>query len=225
MVTTSDLTDAVVSGPVWVIVVAGGGGARFGAAKQYVELAGRRALEWSVAAASEVADGVVVVVPPADTATTVAGADHVVAGGADRADSVRNGLVVVPEDAGVVLVHDAARPAASTALFARVVAAVRGGADGVVPGIEVTDSLRARGGGAVDRTTLVAVQTPQGFPADRLRAAHAAGDHASDDATLVERAGGTIAVVDGETTNVKLTHPHDAVLLEQILDERIGATR
>ncbi|MDE0803876.1 MAG: 2-C-methyl-D-erythritol 4-phosphate cytidylyltransferase [Acidimicrobiales bacterium] len=201
---------------VWVIVVAGGGGTRFGGAKQFVRLAGRRAIDWSIAAARSVADGVVVVLPAADITADI-DVDAVVAGGATRAESVRRGLAAVPSDTAVVLVHDAARPAATPALFRAVVDAVEDGATGVVPGVAVTDSLRLRSGSAVDRDTLVAVQTPQGFQADALRAAHASGHDASDDATLVERGGGTITVVDGEITNVKLTHPDDVVLLERTL--------
>lgn len=208
------------NGSVWTVVVAGGGGTRFGAAKQYEHLAGRRVLEWSVGTAAATSDGVVVVVPRADVDRAVPDADVVVGGGDSRAASVRRGLTAVPDDAAVVLVHDAARPAASTALFERVIAAVRAGAAGVVPAIAVTDSLRTRDGAAVDREHLVAVQTPQGFPAEVLRAAHAGGGEASDDATLVERAGGTIVVVDGEVTNTKLTHPHDRVALEQTLVAR-----
>lgn len=203
--------------PVWTVVVAGGGGARFGEAKQYVELAGRRVLDWSVAAARTASDGVVVVVPEADVAEPVDGADAVVAGGTTRAASVRNGLAAVPDDAGIVLVHDAARPAASPVLFRAVVDAVRAGAVAVVPGIPVTDSLRRRSGGAVDREELVAVQTPQGFDAAVLRAAHAAGIDATDDATVVEAAGGVVAIVPGETTNRKLTHPDDRPALERTL--------
>ena len=210
-------------GPVWVVVVAGGGGTRFGAAKQYAELAGRRVLDWSVAAARAVAQGVVVVLPEADLADPVPGADTVVAGGATRAQSVRHGLAAVPDGTAVVLVHDAARPAASAGLFRRVVEAVLGGADGAVPGVPVTDTLRDRSGGAVDRETLVAVQTPQGFRTDALLAAHASGEDATDDATLVERAGGTIVVVDGEVTNIKLTHPHDRAVLDAVLRDREGA--
>lgn len=206
--------------PVWTVVVAGGGGTRFGGPKQYVELAGRRVIEWSVDAARTVSAGVVVVVPETDLSRPVAGADTVVAGGATRADSVRAGLAAVPADAGVVLVHDAARPAASPALFRRVLDAVLAGADAVVPGVDVTDSLRRRGGGAVDRDELVAVQTPQGFPADVLRAAHASGVDATDDATVVEAAGGTVVVVAGESTNAKLTHPSDRAALEETLRAR-----
>lgn len=204
-------------GVVWTVVVAGGGGTRFGGAKQYVEVAGRRVLDWSVAAARTVSDGVVVVVPEPDADAPVHGADVVVAGGATRAASVRRGLAVVPDHVDVVLVHDAARPAASPALFRAVVDAVRGGAVAVVPGIPVTDSLRRLDGGTVDRDALVAVQTPQGFRARALRDAHAGEGEASDDAGLVEAAGGTVVVVPGEATNLKLTHPADQAALEATL--------
>lgn len=204
----------------WVVVVAGGSGTRFGGAKQYLEVAGRRVLDWAVAAARVVADGVVVVVPEHDTIAPVPAVESIVAGGPTRAESVRRGLAAIPDDADVILVHDAARPAASPALFERVAEAVRAGADGVVPVVPVTDSLRHRNGAAVDRETLVVVQTPQGFSAPRLRAAHATAADASDDATLVEAAGGTIVTVDGEPTNLKLTHPHEVATLSAILRDR-----
>lgn len=210
--------------PVWTVVVAGGVGTRFGEAKQYVELAGRRVLDWSVAAARTASDGIVVVVPADDVADPVEGADAVVAGGSTRAASVRNGLAAVPDEAGIVLVHDAARPAASPALFRAVVDAVRAGAVAVVPGVPVTDSLRRHSGGAVDRDDLVAVQTPQGFDAAVLRAAHAAGIEATDDATVVEAAGGAVEIVPGESTNRKLTHPDDRAALERsLLAQREGS--
>ena len=206
---------------VWTIVVAAGRGERFGGDKQAADLGGRPVVSRSVAAAAEASDGVVVVVAPErlvaaealvgggnDAATVVT----LVTGGATRSASVRAGLAAVPDDAVVVLVHDGARPLASAALFARVVAAVRAGADAVVPGVPVADSLRAVDGGVVDRDGVLAVQTPQGFPADRLRAAHAAGTDASDDATLVEAVGGTVVVVDGEPANLKITRPVDLAL-------------
>lgn len=207
--------------PVWTVVVAGGTGSRFGSPKQYVELAGRRSVDWSLAAARPVSDGIVLVVPPGDVSEAVEGADAVVAGGATRSASVRNGLAAVPAHAGVVLVHDAARPAASPALFRAVVEAVRAGADAVVPGIEVTDSLRRRTGGSVDRDELVAVQTPQGFDAAVLRTAHAGGAEATDDASVAEAHGARVEVVPGETTNIKLTHPADLVALEATLSSRL----
>lgn len=206
---------------VWTVVVAGGAGTRFGRPKQYVEIAGRRSVDWSLAAARPVSDGIVVVVPPDDAHEPVDGADAVVAGGPTRSASVRNGLAAVPEDAGVVLVHDAARPAASPALFRAVVEAVRAGADAVVPGVDVTDSLRRRTGGAVDRDELVAVQTPQGFDAAVLRAAHADGAEGTDDASVAEAHGARVEVVPGETTNIKLTHPADLVALEATFASRL----
>lgn len=214
------MSSSVAPAPVWTVVVAGGAGTRFGGPKQYVVLAGRRAIDWSVAAARSVSDGVVVVVPP-DVATAggdgIDGADVVVAGGDTRSASVRNGLAAVPGDASVVLVHDAARPAASAALFQAVVDAVRGGAHAVVPGVDVTDSLRRRSGGAVDRDELVAVQTPQGFPAEVLRAAHASGADGTDDASVAEAHGARVVVIPGEATNIKLTHPADRDALEATL--------
>lgn len=206
------------SDEVWVVVVAGGGGTRFGGPKQFVPVAGRRVIDWSVAAARSVAAGVVAVLPAADVDAGCEGADVVVAGGDTRSASVRAGLAAMPDDVDIVLVHDAARPAASAALFRAVVDAVRAGADGCVPGVPVTDSLRTVDGRAVDREQFVAVQTPQGFRAALLRRAHSAEEDASDDATLVERLGGTITVVAGETTNVKLTHPHDLEVLGRTLD-------
>lgn len=210
----------------WTIVVAGGSGSRFGSAKQYLELAGRRVLDWSIAAARSVSDGVVVVLPATDATVTagaasdVAGADAVAAGGASRADSVRAGLALVPEDAAVILIHDAARPAASEDLFARVVASVADGNDAVVPVVPVPDSLRWSEGGAIDRDGVVAVQTPQGFAAAALRRAHQTGGDASDDATLVEATGTAVTTVTGEEGNRKLTVPADRGVLEAILVAR-----
>ena len=94
------------------------------------------------------------------------------------------------------------------------------GADAVVPGVDVTDSLRRRTGGAVDRDELVAVQTPQGLAAAVLRAAHDAGAEGTDDASLVEAIGGTVQVVDGEPANTKITTPHDLVAMQACVRDR-----
>jgi 2-C-methyl-D-erythritol 4-phosphate cytidylyltransferase len=151
-----------------------------------------------------------------DAAPAAGGA--VVAGGATRSASVRAGLAAVPPDAAVVVVHDAARPLAPATLFAAVVDAVRDGADGAVPVVPVVDSLRRVGGGAVDRNEFVAVQTPQAFRADALRAAHAGNADASDDATLVEANGGKVVLVPGHPLNFKITSPHDLVIARALLD-------
>src|SRR5688572_97663 len=122
---------------VWTIVVAGGSGRRFGAAKQYESLGAARVVDLAVDAARRATDGVVVVVPPSDVAV-----EGGVAGGATRSESVRNGLAAIPPDATIVCVHDAARPLASEALFAAVVGAVHDGADAAVPGVPVTDTIK-----------------------------------------------------------------------------------
>lgn len=194
---------------VWTVVVAAGGGTRFGGAKQYAALGGRRVLDWSLDVSRASSEGVVLVVPEASVETPEPLADVVVAGAATRSGSVRAGLAAVPDAAEIVVVHDGARPAASAALFAAVVAAVRAGADAAVPGVPLVDSIRTVDGAAVDRDGLVAVQTPQAFRAATLRSAHAGEADASDDATLVEVAGGSVVVVPGDPTNVKVTHPGD----------------
>jgi 2-C-methyl-D-erythritol 4-phosphate cytidylyltransferase len=203
---------------VWVVVVAAGSGQRFGAPKQFAQLAGRSMVQWAVDAARGVADGVVLVLPPGeDTGVGVgsreSGADVSVPGGDTRAASVRAGLAAVPGSAEVIVVHDGARPLASPALFRAVVDAVTGGADAAVPGVAVTDTLKRVVDGAVTATVardrLVAVQTPQAFRAEVLRRAHEAGADATDDATLVEALGATVRVVPGDPRNIKVTTAAD----------------
>jgi 2-C-methyl-D-erythritol 4-phosphate cytidylyltransferase len=207
-------------GPVWVIVVAAGSGSRFGGAKLYEDLSGRRVLDWSLAAARDAASraggGVVVVVAP-DRVGDPEPADAVVAGRATRSGSVRAGLAAVPEDAEIVVVHDGARPLAAPALFAQAVEAVRQGADAAVPAVAVTDTLRHRSGAPVDRGELVSVQTPQAFRAAALRRAHRGEPEGTDDASLVDAAGGKVVVVDGSPVNLKITRPVDLVIAEALL--------
>ena len=192
-------------------MVAAGSGNRFGGQKQFEQLDGRRVVDWSLAACRSVAEGVVLVVPPDhDTPEEV---DIVVNGGATRSESVRAGLGAVPAEADVVVIHDAARPFAAPALFEAVVAAVRNGADGAVPAVVVTDTIKQVADGRVvatlDRAQLVAVQTPQAFSAEVLRRAHASGAEATDDAALVEAVGGQVVVVPGDPANTKITLPAD----------------
>jgi 2-C-methyl-D-erythritol 4-phosphate cytidylyltransferase len=210
-----DDADGRPDGPVWVVIVAAGSGARFGGAKQYEPLGGRRVLDWSLAAARACADGVVLVV--SDEGRTDEAADRVVRGGATRSDSVRSGLAAVPGDAAIVLVHDGARPLASPRLFRAVIEAVRSGSVAVVPGVTPVDTIRRRRGGVLDRAELVAVQTPQGFRADVLRAALDEGAHATDDAGLVEAAGHAVTVIEGEAANRKITTPDDLAVAAAVL--------
>ena len=202
---------------IWSIVVAAGSGQRYGAAKQFEPLAGRRVVDHSLAVAARHSDGVVVVVPPGQPSPADLVADVVVEGGATRSESVRRGLAAVPADATVVLVHDAARPAASDALFERVIGAIVGGAEVAIPTIDVADTIRHRNGGVVDRSDLLAVQTPQGFTAASLRAAHAAGAEATDDAALVEALGGVVVTVAGDRANVKITERSDLAVAADAL--------
>jgi 2-C-methyl-D-erythritol 4-phosphate cytidylyltransferase len=197
---------------VWGIVVAGGRGSRFGAAKQFARLGGATVLERSIATTLRVCNGVVVALPPESGWQPVPPV-VAVAGGETRADSVRAALAAVPADATIVVVHDAARPLASPLLFAAVIAAVRAGADAAVPALAVTDTVKRVAGDRVIETVprdgLVVVQTPQAFRADALRRAHVDGTDASDDAMLVERAGGVVKIVAGEARNLKITVPDD----------------
>lgn len=197
---------------VGAVVVAAGRGDRFGEAKQFLVLDGERLVDRAVAACAAVCDEVVVVLPAGvewDGAPVAAA----VVGGATRSASVRAGLDALRRDPEVVLVHDAARPLATPALFRSVIAAVRAGADAAVPGVAVADTLKRVVGTrvveTVDRDALVAVQTPQAFRAAALRAAHRNAGDATDDAALVEAAGGTVVVVPGEATNFKVTEPAD----------------
>ena len=200
---------------VWTVVVAGGSGQRFGGPKQFRDLGGRPVVEWATAAAASVSDGVVLVVPAEHVSEIVAaGVTHVVAGGASRSESVRCGLAVVPESAEVICVHDAARPFASSELFSRVVGALVDDVDAAIPGVPVADTIKevdptGRVLTTPPRDALRAVQTPQAFVARVLRAAHEGGAEGTDDAALVEAAGGYVVVVDGEPDNRKITTPDD----------------
>lgn len=160
----------------------------------------------------------------------------VVGGGRTRQESVSLALAVLPADVDVVLVHDAARPLAPSELADAVSAAVRAGADAVVPGIPVADTVKqvdtaGRVEHTLDRAQLRAVQTPQGFSREVLVAAHQAAaddasdesDAATDDAGLVERIGRTVLVVGGAEEAFKVTRPIDLVLAEAVLARRRAA--
>jgi 2-C-methyl-D-erythritol 4-phosphate cytidylyltransferase len=209
-----------VAAQVWAIVVAGGSGRRFGQLKQFAMLADRPVARWSVAACRPVATGVVLVVPPGSEEQGDCGADTVVVGGATRSASVRCGLAAVPHEADVIIIHDAARPLASPTLFAAVAeAAADTGA--AICALPVSDTIKRVDDGRVtetlDRSVLVAVQTPQAFAAGLLRRAHASGAEATDDAALVELLGVPVRVVPGDAGNFKITTPADLRVAEQAL--------
>jgi 2-C-methyl-D-erythritol 4-phosphate cytidylyltransferase len=209
---------------VWTVVVGGGSGQRYGRPKQYEQLAGERIIDRSRRVAEAVSDGVVVVVPAAD-----AECEGGVAGGATRSDSVRAGLNAVPDDADIICVHDAARPLASEQLYRNVIDAVRAGADAAIPGVHVADTIKVvdPSGNVIDtpdRSTLVAVQTPQAFRAEVLREAHADGGEATDDAALVEATGGRVVVVAGEANNRKITQSDDLEWASRVMSAQAPST-
>jgi 2-C-methyl-D-erythritol 4-phosphate cytidylyltransferase len=212
------------------ILVAAGDGRRLGAAvpKAFCEVAGRTLLEHALGpfVGHAAVRDLVVVAPVAllERCMQVTGVDvTVVAGGATRQASVSAGLSALAPDVDAVLVHDVARPFVPVEVLDRVLAALEGGADAVIPARPVTDTIkRVLDGGIVaetlDRTTLWAVQTPQGFDRRVLDAAHEAapaGD-TTDDAALVEAAGGKVVVVDGADEAFKITRPWDLVLAEAV---------
>ncbi len=199
----------------WAIVVAGGSGNRYGGMKQFEMIGDERVLDLAVAAMG--CPKRTVVVLPEDVAgmTLIANA-ITVAGGATRSASVRAGLAALPETARRVLIHDAARPLASAALVERVIVGLTE-ADGVVPVVPVTDTLRTLGGEPVDRAAFVAVQTPQGFGVAAIRRAHEGAPDATDDATLVSANGGRVVHVEGDPTNLKITVPTDLIVARALL--------
>jgi 2-C-methyl-D-erythritol 4-phosphate cytidylyltransferase len=204
---------------VWAIVVAAGSGTRFGERKQYREVNGIRLIDWALRVPVERCDGVVLVVPRDQADRPEPTVDAVVAGGATRSASVRSGLAAVPDDADVIVVHDGARPVPVPEVWERVIAAVQAGADAAIPTVPISDTLWSVGegtlpAGPVDRTGVLAVQTPQAFKRTALWTAHAGGGEATDDATLVQATGGRVVTVDGDPSNVKVTTPIDLSVAE-----------
>jgi 2-C-methyl-D-erythritol 4-phosphate cytidylyltransferase len=194
---------------VWTIVVAAGSGLRFGSAKQFELLGGKKIVDWAVKEALKHSVGVITVLPEGQ-----AREKNQVEGGKTRSESVRKGLAAVPVDATIVLVHDAARPFASPAVYHRVISAIVDGASGAVPGIPVVDTIKQVNASNVvtstlQRETLRAIQTPQAFRAEALRKAHANGGEGTDDATLIEKIAGEVVVVEGEVVNRKITTRED----------------
>ena len=222
---------------VWAILAAAGSGERLGGGrpKAFAQLGGRPLLAESLERLddSDWIDGIVVAVPagweePAVLLAEELGAGKVVAavaGGATRAQSVRVALEEVPEDALVVLVHDAARPLVTDEVIGRVLGPLSEGWDGIVPALPLADTVkRVRGDRVVetlDRAELVRVQTPQAFQADVLR--RAADGEGTDCAALVEARGGRVKIVEGDPRLVKVTSRDDLALIAAWLGVAVRA--
>jgi 2-C-methyl-D-erythritol 4-phosphate cytidylyltransferase len=217
------------------LIVAAGRGERLGSGqpKALVPIAGRPMVEWSVAAIRAVEEiQRIVVALPADAVDAAPAGAVGVAGGAARSQSVREALRA-SGGGDPVLVHDAARPLAEPELFAQVLGELeRSGADAVIAAAPVCDTIKEVAADrrtvvrTLDRSRLWAVQTPQVFRRTVLERALAASDEtlaaATDDAWLVEQLGGNVRVVDGGTTNIKVTTPTDLRLAELLLCQRAG---
>lgn len=219
---------------VWAVLAAAGSGERLGAdrPKAFARLGGRPLLAESLERLDGCGwiDAIVVVAPPGWEEPVILLAEELgcekvgacVTGGASRAESVRAGLAEVPEDAAAIVVHDAARPLVTDEVVERVLAPLAEGWDGAVPGLPLADTVKRVHDGAVaetlDRSALVAVQTPQAFVAPVLRDAFT-GDvaGASDCASLVERRGGRILVVPGDPALAKVTDLADLERVEALL--------
>jgi 2-C-methyl-D-erythritol 4-phosphate cytidylyltransferase len=221
-------------GATWALIAAAGSGERLGLdrPKAFAALGGRPMLAESLDRLDrcELVDAIVVAAPPGWEEPSILLAEELAAskvvacvtGGATRPESVAAALDEVSEGALVVLVHDAARPLLDDAVVARLLLPLGEGFDGAVPQLPVADTLKRVRDGAVvetvDRDDLVAAQTPQAFLAATIRRAFA-GDRtgATDCATLVERVGGRVAVVDGDPRLLKVTTPADLALVESWL--------
>jgi 2-C-methyl-D-erythritol 4-phosphate cytidylyltransferase / 2-C-methyl-D-erythritol 2,4-cyclodiphosphate synthase len=218
---------------VTAIIAAGGRGLRFGGAlpKQLTTVGGRAILERSVAAfvGHPEIDEVVVALPAdiaADPPAYLVGASkplRVVDGGARRQDSVMNAFRATSERSDVIVIHDAARPFASADLISRTIAAaVRNGA--ALAAVQARDTVKQTTGPAeaghhvrtLPRETIFLAQTPQAFRRNVLRDALARNEDATDEASLAERAGHAVTLVDGEETNIKITTPADLLFAEAI---------
>ncbi len=224
---------------VWAVLVAAGRGERLGGdrPKAFVRLGELPLLAEPLRRLDDCAsiDAIVVVVPegweePAILLAEELGTGKVTAcvtGGETRAESVRAGVAEVPDDAAVILVHDAARPLVPAGIVSRLLEPLQEGFDGSVPALAVTDTVKRTSGGVVaetlERSELVSVQTPQAFRATALRGALGrASDgllQAPDCASLVEAAGGRIRVVDGDERLLKVTTPADLARVSSWLTE------
>jgi 2-C-methyl-D-erythritol 4-phosphate cytidylyltransferase len=213
---------------VWAVLAAAGSGDRLGAdrPKAFARLGDEPLLAQSLKRLddSDWVDFIVVAAPPGWEEPTILLAEELgcskvsacLTGGATRGESVAKALTEVPEDAAVVLVHDAARPLVSDEVIERVLTALSEGWDGALPGLRLADTIKrvddeGRVVETLNRDELRAVQTPQAFVASVLRDAYATGDVAvaSDCASLVEARGGRIKVVDGDPRLIKITDAAD----------------
>jgi 2-C-methyl-D-erythritol 4-phosphate cytidylyltransferase len=213
------------------LIVAAGSGQRLGAGgpKALVEVGGRPLYSWALEACRESAriGRIVIAVPPGHSSEFEAADVTLVDGGAARSQSVEAGLAVI--DSEFVLVHDAARPLVTSELIDQAIFTleVEPDVDAVIAAAPVTDTIKEVDhegvvSATLDREILRAVQTPQVFRTEALRRAIELGDleNATDDAFLIESAGGRVSVLDAPSSNMKVTVPADLAMAELLLSRK-----
>lgn len=222
------------SASTWVVVCAAGAGKRLAGTrpKAFAALAGRPLLAESLERLDncDAIAGLVVAAPPGWEEATILLSEEldcdkvstVLRGGHKRGESVRLALAEIPEEVESVLVHDAARPLVTDEVVRRVLDPLSQGWDAVVPALPLADTVKLVEGERVvetpERSSLVAVQTPQAFRAEVLRAAYAAEhDDATDCSALIERCGGRVLWVEGDRHLRKVTTADDLLLVENWL--------
>ena len=213
-------------------IIAGAGmGHRLGAEipKALIQIQGITLLERAFTSLSKVVDEIVITAPEGyeeQFKAIVGQSAEVITGGVLRSDSIRVALKALSPSVESVLIHDAARALASSALAARVLGELQSGQSAVIPVLKVIDTIKEidRDGfvrATPDRSSLVAAQTPQGFNRQVLERAHSASDDATDDAALVEAIGIKVKTIDGEASAFKITTKEDigqALLLLSPID-------
>lgn len=214
------------------IIVAAGTGRRFGTAKQFALLAGRPVVDWAIetlARHSQINE-LIIVLPDESRAAEIKSrwpkVKAIVKGGEQRQDSVSRGLEAVSPEMEIVLVHDGVRPLVTAELISRIIEAA-GKEGAAVPAVPIEDTVKMIDGefiaGTINREQLVRVQTPQGFRKNLLQRAicqaKKEGYYASDEASLIERMGGRVKIVPGDTKNIKITTPQDLRVAEVWINE------
>ena len=213
---------------VWAVLLAAGSGRRLGTQKQFLDVGGQRAVDRVVRTASRVVDGVVLVLPDG-TPWDGPAVDAVAVGGSSRSDSVRAGLALVPADADLVVIHDAAHPLASEDLIRAVIAGVGAGVDGAVSVLPMTQVVHQVEDGTVvevlPKQRQVLAQSPTAFRAGVLRQAHADHPETVEDVGLVVSRGGRVAVVAGDPLNLHITTVEEWAMACSLAPLRDGPSR
>jgi 2-C-methyl-D-erythritol 4-phosphate cytidylyltransferase len=209
-----------------VIIAAGGSGKRMGRPKQFLPLAGKAVVEWTIEVFRKikVVGQIVLAVPEDDLERAKNLGVTVVAGGEERGDSVKNGLKAVAFDTDIVMIHDGARPLITPDIIEKAISEAKEYGAAIV-GVPVKDTIKRVGDDliikdTVDRQALWSAQTPQVFKYEIITRAYAKKGSATDDAKLVEDLGIKVKMVMGSYENIKITTPEDLIVAEAILRSR-----